>query len=81
MGLAIIAHDAGPVQSEDHRQVLQADVVDNLVIGPLQEGRINGYYGNQPHGGNAGGHGDGVLFADAYIEDTVWELPLRGPIM
>ena len=74
VGLAVFAHDAAPVQGKDHRQVLQADVVEHLVIGPLQEGGVDG--GHRPHAfqGQAPGKGDGVLFADAHVEEAVGEL-------
>ena len=38
-------HQTGPVDGEQHRQVLQRHVVDQLVIGPLQEARIDGDHG------------------------------------
>jgi hypothetical protein len=41
MGGTVGAHEAAPVHRQDHRQFLQADVVDDLVVGPLQEGGID----------------------------------------
>jgi len=35
---AIITHDTGPVNGEDHGQILDTDIVDYLIIGSLQEG-------------------------------------------
>ena len=37
MGRAVGTHQTGAVYGEQHRQVLQRHVVDQLVIGPLQE--------------------------------------------
>ena len=37
MGGAIGADQAGTVEREHHRQVLNRDIVDQLVIGPLQK--------------------------------------------
>ena len=58
---------------EAHRQVLDGDVVDDLVIGALQEGRIDG--AERPHalGGEAGREGHGVLFGDADVEAALRE--------
>ena len=42
MSRAVVGHDAGPVEGEDDGQVLEADVVIDLVVGPLEEGRIDG---------------------------------------
>jgi hypothetical protein len=38
VGGTVGADQAGPVDGHHHRQVLQGDVVDQLVVGPLQEG-------------------------------------------
>ncbi len=64
MGRAVAAHQAGPVHGEYHRQVLQGDVVNELIIGALQESRIDRHYGLEPLGRQAGGKGDRVLFGD-----------------
>ena len=39
--LAVLADDAGAVGDERDGQVLQADVVDDLVERPLEEGRVD----------------------------------------
>ena len=41
MGLPIFSHQTGPVHSDDHRQTADGQIVDQLVIAPLQEGGIN----------------------------------------
>ncbi len=38
---AVFSYQSGPVKTENHRQVLQAHIVDNLVVGPLQESGIH----------------------------------------
>ena len=38
MGHAVLADDAGAVDAESDREVLDCHVVDNLVKAPLQEG-------------------------------------------
>ena len=42
---AIVAHQPASVQEEAHGQILQGDVVDDLIVGPLQERRIDGHNG------------------------------------
>lgn len=48
VGLAVLAHQARPVHAEHHGQVLDRDVVDDVVVGPLQEGGIDGAHRPDP---------------------------------
>ena len=41
VGRAVGADEAGAVDGEAHRQLLDGDVVDDLVVGALQEGRVD----------------------------------------
>src|SRR4051812_39713023 len=41
MGRAVCADQTGTVQSEAHRQVLYRHVVHDLIVGALQEGRVD----------------------------------------
>ena len=59
--------DAGPIEHEGHRQVLDADVVDELVVGALQEGAVDGHNRPQTFTGHTCRQGDRVLFGDADI--------------
>ena len=70
MGRAVGADIAGAVDGEAHRQVLHGDVVDHLVVGALQEGRVDRAERLQPLGGEAGREGHGVLLGDADVEDA-----------
>ena len=47
---------------------LKRDVMDDLVVAALQEGRIDRAKGFQPRGRHAGAEGDAVLFGDPDIE-------------
>ena len=47
MCFPVCADDAGSVNGENHRQLLQADVFQQLVIGSLKEGGINSH--QRPH--------------------------------
>ncbi len=73
MGRPIGAHQPGPVHGEPDRQVLDGDVVHHLVVGALQEGRVDGAEGLVALGGQAGGEGHGVLLGDAHVEHAVGE--------
>ena len=44
MGRPISANQAGPVNRQQHWQFLQGDVVNQLIIGALQEGRVNRHH-------------------------------------
>ena len=70
MGGAVGADIAGAVDGEAHRQVLDGDVVHHLVIGALQEGRIDGAEGAHALAGETRGESDGVLLGDADIENA-----------
>jgi hypothetical protein len=58
---------AAAVDGEDDGQVLQRDVVHQLVVAALQEGRVDGDHRLQSFAGEAGGEGHGVLLGDADI--------------
>ena len=68
VGGSIGADDAGPIEDEGDRQLLDAHIVDELVVGPLQESAVNRHHRPQPLTSHAGGHRYGVLFGDADIE-------------
>ncbi len=57
VGGAVVADQAGAVDGEQHRQVLQRHVVDQLVVAALQEGRVDRHHRAQALAGQAGGEG------------------------
>jgi len=67
VGRAVVGDDPGPVEGENDGQVLQADIVVDLIIGPLEEGRIDGADGLVAVEGQAGGEIHGMLFGDPHI--------------
>ena len=73
MGRAVGADQPGAVDREAHRQVLDRDVVDDLIVGALQEGRID--RAERPHAlrGEAGGEGHRMLLGDADVEGAIGE--------
>jgi len=64
------AHQSAAVQSENHMEILQADIVQNLVVAALQEGRIDRYDRNPAFGGHPCGESHGVLLGDTDIIGT-----------
>ena len=74
MGRAVGADQAGAVHGEAHRQLLDGDVVDDLVVAALQEGRIDRRERLHAVGGEAGGEGHRVLLGDADVEGALGEL-------
>ena len=73
MGRAVGADQPGAVHGEAHRQVLQRHVVHHLVVGALQEGRVDRAERLHALGRHAGGEGDGVLLGDADVEGALRE--------
>ena len=68
MGRAIGTHEPRAVDGEAHGKPLDRHVMDKLVIGALQEGRINGAERLVALGRKARREGHGMLFGDADIE-------------
>ena len=67
VGGAIGAHQASAVNSKHHGQVLQGHVVNELVVGALQKGRVNRHHRLQAFAGHASGKSHGVLFGNASV--------------
>ena len=70
---SVRADQAGAVHAEADRQVLDRDVVDDLVVGALQEGRIDGAERPVALRGEAGGECHRMLLGDADVEHAVRE--------
>ena len=68
---AVGAGQAGAVEQERDRQVLQRDFLEDLVVAALQERAVDVDDRPQPGLGHAGGEGHGVRFADAGVEEPV----------
>ncbi len=58
-------------------QLLQADVVDDLVVGALQEGRVDRHHRPRALQGQAAGQQDRLLLGDADVEVAVGQLALE----
>ena len=75
MGGAIAADETGAIDREHDRQVLQRDIVHELVVGALQEGRVDRDHRLQALAGETCGESDGMLFGDRDIEIAFREAP------
>ena len=71
MRRAVVADEPGAVHREDHVELLQADVVDDLVEGALQEGRVDRAHRLGALQREPGGEQHRVLLGDADVEVAV----------
>ena len=77
MGGAVGADKTGAIDGKPHRQGLDRDVVHDLVIGALQEGRVDRGERLEAFGGEPGAERHGMLLGDADIEEALSGIPLR----
>ena len=63
-----------PVQAKGNRQLLQAHIMHNLVIGPLGKGRVECHHRVRPGSRHTCRHGHCMLLGDAHIKETLREL-------
>ena len=71
MGLPVASHQPGPVDGKDHGQVLDAHIMQNLVISPLQEGGIDGDHRLQSSRRKSGREGHRMLFRNPNVKEPV----------
>ena len=74
VGRPVGADEAGAIDGEAHRQLLDRDVMHDLVVGALQEGRIDRAERLKAFGRQAGRERDGMLLGDADVERALREL-------
>ena len=68
---AVLAHPTGAVQTQNHREVLQGNVVDPLIDGALKKGAVQTHHGLPSGGGQGRRGGDRMLFGNAHVNGTV----------
>src|SRR3546814_11192513 len=76
---AIGADQPGAVDRETHRQVLDRDIVDDLIVGALEEGRIDRAERTHPLRGKPRGDGHRVLLGDPDVESAIRVRSQNGP--
>ena len=73
MGRAVGADHAAPVHGEQHIQLLDGHIVDELVVAALQKGGVDGDDGLEPVDGHARGQRNRVLFGNGDIVKALGE--------
>ena len=71
VGRPVGADQPGAVEAEDDRQVLQGHLLEDLVVGALQERAVDVHDRPAAGLGDAGGEGDRVALADPDVEELV----------
>ena len=71
MGRAVFADQSGAVDGEQHVEVLHRDVVDQLIVGALEERRVDRHHRLHAFAGHAGRQRHRVLLGDGDIEVTL----------
>ena len=71
---AVLSHDPGAVDGEDHVEPRQGAVDGHLVDGALQKRRVDGHDRLLAARRQAGGHAHRMLFGNAGIDEPVGEL-------
>ena len=71
MGRAVGADQTGAIDDEAHRQTLDRDIVHHLIVGALQEGRVDRDERLDAFGGQTRGEGDRMLLGDADVEGSL----------
>ena len=77
MGRAVGADQSGAIDRKAYRQALDRDIVHHLVIGALQEGRIDRRKRLEAFGGEPAGESYRMLLGDADVEAAVGKFLLR----
>ena len=78
MGLPVRTRHARAVDAEGHGQFLPADVVNDLVVGALQKGGVDGIVRAHPLRRQRRAQHAGVLFADADVKRAAWKFAEEG---
>src|SRR6266404_2357050 len=68
---AVLGRKSSPIHAEYHGQILQSSVMNNAVVGSLQESRVNGANRVEAHRGHAASKQNRVLFRDPDVIITV----------
>ncbi len=69
--LSVGADDSRAVDGKQNRQLLDSDIVDQLIVGALQEGRVDSHHRLVVADRRAGGERHRVLFRNRHIEILV----------
>ena len=73
MGWAIRSHQPSPIDSEPYRQPLHRHIMDNLVVGALQERGIDGGKWLAAFCRQPGRERHRMLLGDAHVKAPIWK--------
>ena len=71
MGLPVASHQPRPVNGKDYGKILDAHVMQDLVVGPLQEGGINRHHRAEAPRRKPGREGHRMLLRDPHVKKPV----------
>ena len=77
VGRPVVADQSGAVHREDHVQLLEADIVDDLVVAALEEGRVDRRHGLRALESQARREEHRVLLGDAHVVVALGKLLLE----
>ena len=70
----VCTHQTTAIQTEHHVQILDGHVMDDLVVRPLHEARVNVAEGHEATGGHARAERHSVLLGNAHVKRPVGHL-------
>src|SRR5699024_12109268 len=71
VGGAIGPHQSCPVHRQHNMELLESHIVDQHIKAALEEGRIDGKYGDHPLLCHTGSHGNRVTLRDSYLNKAI----------
>jgi hypothetical protein len=81
MGCPVFSHQAAAVDGEYDWQSFDTDIMDNLIVGALQESGVDGDDRSKTLGRQSGRKGDAMLFGNSHIEESDAEnVPQNGSV-
>ena len=73
MGWPIITYQTSSVKAKSNRQLLQAYIMNPLVVTTLGKGRIKSHHRMCSCSSHTASHCYSMLLSDAYIKKPLWE--------
>ena len=79
---AVVSHAVFPdktsaVDAECNREFLNRHIMNHMIVGPLQEARINGHKRTEAVFGHTSGKGHGMAFGNTHVEHPVGQSRLH----
>ena len=73
VGLSVLSHQTGPVHSQHYMEAVDGRIMEDHIIGPLEERGVHREDREHPLLRHPGGHRQSTAFCDPYIEESVGE--------